>query len=762
MKTLARLFSPLLLAVLILSPSFAATFIAGTIGSGTWTSDGNPYVILDNATLALDSSLVIEEGVLVQGDVECSITLNGAFTAIGSREKPIIFTSSDPEAAWGGLRIWDNPHESTISWAIVENAGTFDIQQHGGGISVRESSLTMDSTIVRYNHADYDGGGMLVYNSNVDIHDCSFYGNSSDRFGSAIDFAAGASGVFHHNVMYENYATSGGAIYFYAGTVEADHLTMVNNLAGWGPTDAHWNSSISIITNSILWNSLSDGTVSDGQISYCCVSDENAYGDHLVFSDPQFVNADENLYYLTEYSPCIDAGDPESEPDPDGSLPDLGAFVYGTGLHEGYGSASVPDLPANAGSSVAIPLFMDILPAEPVYSLEGHLQLPMPPLTEIERAGLVEGGPAEVAGWNLEWSLAGDTVSFTLSGDAPLPGTGPLFQLVCTIDPAASRGTWPVDILDLTANQGSTGMLISSGSVTIVDDLLGDVSLNGQVQEYDASLVMQWLSGMLVLSDDQLTLAEVAGDQQVDAYDASLILQHVSGGIDHFPIEMGIGASTGSGELQVESLPVEDGLAPATVSFLQASGIGSFSLGLLFDPTALQLVSVETEMTGAYIMKRETAVGATVSFASGAMLDGDTDPALTLHFRSLQPGIGTVQVSTLRLNNQTPQLNVAQFTVANTLSAQEDPLPGTFTLLATYPNPFNPEINVDLNVRKAGRASVRIFDSLGREVAVLLEGFVGAGEYRLSWNGAQFASGVYFIRAEAGSQHAMRKVTLLR
>ncbi|MDP8206293.1 MAG: T9SS type A sorting domain-containing protein [Candidatus Electryonea clarkiae] len=79
-------------------------------------------------------------------------------------------------------------------------------------------------------------------------------------------------------------------------------------------------------------------TGSSASVDYCGY--DNFYGDDpfgenievgdniLVDENPMFVNPDSNDYHLTSESPLIDAGDPDSEPDPDGSVTDIGAFPY--------------------------------------------------------------------------------------------------------------------------------------------------------------------------------------------------------------------------------------------------------------------------------------------------------------------------------------------------------------------------------------------------------------------------------------------------
>ena len=83
-------------------------------------------------------------------------------------------------------------------------------------------------------------------------------------------------------------------------------------------------------------------------------------------------------------------------------------------------------------------------------------------------------------------------------------------------------------------------------------------------------------------------------------------------------------------------------------------------------------------------------------------------------------------------------------------------------LSENYPNPFNPETVLDLSVPTDGEVSVKIFDMLGREVAVLLDEPVSVGRYTLRWNASHLASGVYYARLEAGSVVQTRKLMLVK
>ncbi|MEW6509855.1 MAG: glycoside hydrolase family 3 C-terminal domain-containing protein [Bacteroidota bacterium] len=76
-------------------------------------------------------------------------------------------------------------------------------------------------------------------------------------------------------------------------------------------------------------------------------------------------------------------------------------------------------------------------------------------------------------------------------------------------------------------------------------------------------------------------------------------------------------------------------------------------------------------------------------------------------------------------------------------------LPSSFALRGNYPNPFNLTTTIGIDVPRGGAVSLRIYDLLGREVAVLLEGPTAPGGYRIVWNASGLASGTYFCRLSA-------------
>jgi hypothetical protein len=85
-----------------------------------------------------------------------------------------------------------------------------------------------------------------------------------------------------------------------------------------------------------------------------------------------------------------------------------------------------------------------------------------------------------------------------------------------------------------------------------------------------------------------------------------------------------------------------------------------------------------------------------------------------------------------------------------------------FVLHQNYPNPFNPATEISFSIPAASLVSLKIFDALGREVSVLLESELHAGNYVRQWNAEGKASGVYFYRLQAGRFTDTKKLVLAR
>ena len=82
--------------------------------------------------------------------------------------------------------------------------------------------------------------------------------------------------------------------------------------------------------------------------------------------------------------------------------------------------------------------------------------------------------------------------------------------------------------------------------------------------------------------------------------------------------------------------------------------------------------------------------------------------------------------------------------------------------MQNYPNPFNPSTMIRYQIPAAVHVNVTVYDILGKNVAVLVDGLQEAGSYEIPFDGSAYSAGVYFFRIAAGGDNALKKMMLLK
>jgi len=229
-----------------------------------------------------------------------------------------------------------NPKLTSLN--IIGNSGDL-----GGGIHCFGSDIEMEKLRIIDNTANSSGGGLFLQRGDYTLSDVVIYGNTVSGGGggggiwfggeaqyraylnirnavisnnSARESAGGGlaigvtttTQIINSTICY-NEASLGGGIDLNAGLYSGS-VTMVNDIV-WGNTPSQFNIRVygSIPTT---YSDIEGGYEGDGNID----------------SDPQFVDPDNGDFNLQANSPCIDAGDPNSPEDPDGTRADMGAYWY--------------------------------------------------------------------------------------------------------------------------------------------------------------------------------------------------------------------------------------------------------------------------------------------------------------------------------------------------------------------------------------------------------------------------------------------------
>lgn len=89
-------------------------------------------------------------------------------------------------------------------------------------------------------------------------------------------------------------------------------------------------------------------------------------------------------------------------------------------------------------------------------------------------------------------------------------------------------------------------------------------------------------------------------------------------------------------------------------------------------------------------------------------------------------------------------------------------LPSKIELHQNYPNPFNPSTTIRYQISSNNLVSLKIYDTLGRQVATLVNEYKPAGEHVVSFNAPNLSSGMYIYQLKAGNAVITKKLILIK
>jgi hypothetical protein len=105
------------------------------------------------------------------------------------------------------------------------------------------------------------------------------------------------------------------------------------------------------------------------------------------------------------------------------------------------------------------------------------------------------------------------------------------------------------------------------------------------------------------------------------------------------------------------------------------------------------------------------------------------------------------------------QFEVTLSTVSN---ENDTDIPSSTKLAQNYPNPFNPSTTIAYTIKNSGQVSLQVYDVTGRLVQELVNERKNAGEYTVSFNAGNLASGLYIYRLQTSGETLIRKMTLIK
>lgn len=89
-------------------------------------------------------------------------------------------------------------------------------------------------------------------------------------------------------------------------------------------------------------------------------------------------------------------------------------------------------------------------------------------------------------------------------------------------------------------------------------------------------------------------------------------------------------------------------------------------------------------------------------------------------------------------------------------------VPEKFSVSQNYPNPFNPKTTIKYQVQSTGHVKLSVFNSIGKEIATLVNEKLQPGTYEVKFEGTNLPSGVYYYKLEAGDFSETKKMLLIK
>ncbi len=274
----------------------------------------------------------------------------------------------------------------------------------------------------------------------------------------------------------------------------------------------------------------------------------------------------------------------------------------------------------------------------------------------------------------------------------------------------------------------------------------------------------------VVIDDD---IGDVSGDGTISAYDASLILQFVVGLIDEFPANILKSPNNGVQHDYVISLPQISAKAgdriQIPISVDDATGLTAGGIAIKYDGDVLKAVDfAPTSLLNGFYWKANIDQVGEVRFA----------------FASTEPAVGKGELLRLEfevlpnnIEGQTSPLLFDNVQLADSLSIKAYNgtviiYPSQTALLPNYPNPFNPETWLPYLLSNPAQVVVRIYTLDGHMVRSIDLGMKEPGVYvdkgnAIYWDGRNnvgehVSSGMYFYQMQAGKFTASRKMIVVR
>jgi hypothetical protein len=141
---------------------------------------------------------------------------------------------------------------------------------------------------------------------------------------------------------------------------------------------------------------------------------------------------------------------------------------------------------------------------------------------------------------------------------------------------------------------------------------------------------------------------------------------------------------------------------------------------------------------------------------------------ISINANGMEPGFYESKVVVQSMTTDEKDTVDLQLTVEDALvGLDQTAIPLVFSLSQNYPNPFNPNTTLDYSLPIAGSVHLAVYDLLGHEIVILVDGYHEPGYKSITWNGIDkfgndVSTGMYFYKLRSGDFEKVKKMVLLK
>ena len=268
-------------------------------------------------------------------------------------------------------------------------------------------------------------------------------------------------------------------------------------------------------------------------------------------------------------------------------------------------------------------------------------------------------------------------------------------------------------------NEGNAISVITQGADLSVS-MLGDINSDYEINILDAVTLINFILFIDQPNDYQFWAADINGDIALNIQDVVLLVNMVLPSLSREGIPTEATLQYGNNTLTL--------IADGAVSGLQIGVSGDFNITSQHFPDGWQMFTNENTIL-AFNMDGE-------SITSGLLFEYEED--LSIESIMIVDSYG------------------------NTVTAKTMLISDKYSLLNSYPNPFNPATSINFTLSMESDISLEIYDIQGRMVEVLLNGNMQTGYHSVIWNANNHSNGIYFVKMVVGDFVNTQKLILLK